>query len=114
MKSLKTIAVQVAVKILNQPSVLTLPFFAVVAWATWVVRGHFFFWDTVQLASQHAQFFLENGFSTFLLPDEMDSGHPPTFGFYLALVWRVFGKTLSISHLAMLPFLLGIVWQKES
>ena len=33
MKSLKTIAVQVAVKILNQPSVLTLPFFAVVAGA---------------------------------------------------------------------------------
>ena len=59
MKSLKTIAVQVAVKILNQPSVLTLPFFAVVAWATWAVRGHFFFWDTVQLAS-HRLFFEVN------------------------------------------------------
>ena len=41
----------------------------------------------------------------------MDSGHPPTFGFYLAWVWSLFGKSLETSHLAMLPFLLGIVWQ---
>jgi hypothetical protein len=79
--------------------------------ATWSVRNHFFFWDTVQLGSQHAQYFYENGFSTFLLPDEMDSGHPPSFGYYLALAWVLFGKTLVVSHLAMLPFVLGIVWQ---
>jgi hypothetical protein len=111
LKSLKTHTLALAVKILNNPSSLTGPFFAVVAWATWAVRGHFFFWDTVQLGSQHAQFFYDTSFSTFLLPDEMDSGHPPTFGFYLALVWKIFGKTLSVSHLAMLPFLFGIVWQ---
>ena len=111
MKSLKSIGLAVAVNILNRPSTLTLPFFALVAWVTWAVRGHFFFWDTVQLASQHAQFFYANNFSTFLLPDEMDSGHPPTFGFYLAIIWKTIGKTLTNSHLAMLPFLFGIVWQ---
>ncbi len=111
MKSLKSTGLAVAVKILNNPSALTLPFFAFVAWVTWAVRGHFFFWDTVQLASQHADFFYQNNFSTFLLPDEMDSGHPPTFGFFLAIVWKTLGKTLIKSHLAMLPFLFGIVWQ---
>ena len=63
------------------------------------------------MASQHAQFFYETSFSTLLLPDEMDSGHPPTFGFYLAIVWKTFGKSLTNSHLAMLPFLFGIIWQ---
>lgn len=111
MKSLKSTGLTVAVKILNNPSALTLPFFAFVAWVTWAVRGHFFFWDTVQLASQHADFFYQNNFSTFLLPDEMDSGHPPTFGFYLAVVWKMMCKSLKISHLAMLPILFGIVWQ---
>ena len=111
LKSLKSTGLAVAVKILNNPSALTLPFFAFVAWATWAVRGHFFFWDTVQLASQHADFFYQNNFSTFLLPDDMDSGHPPTFGFYHAIVWKILGKTLINSHLAMLPFLFAIIWQ---
>ncbi len=111
LKSLKSTGLAVAVKILNNPSALTLPFFAFVTWVTWAVRGHFFFWDTVQLASQHADFFYQNNFSTFLLPDEMDSGHPPTFGFYLAIIWKAMGKSLENSHLAMLPFLFGIIWQ---
>ncbi len=29
---------------------------------------------------------------------------------YLALVWKIFGKTLTVSHFAMLPFLWGIVF----
>jgi hypothetical protein len=91
--------------------ILCTPFWGFIVWATWVVCNHFFFWDTVQLGSQHAYFFFENGFSNFLLPNEMDSGHPPIFGFYLALTWKIFGKSLVVSHLAMLPFLLGIVWQ---
>ncbi len=40
----------------------------------------------------------------------MDSGHPPTFGIYIALVWKFFGKTLAASHFAMLPFLIGIIY----
>ena len=111
LKSLKSTGLAVSVKILNNPGALTLPFFAFVTWVTWAVRGHFFFWDTVQLASQHADFFYQNNFSTFLLPDEMDSGHPPTFGFYLAIIWKIMGKSLENTHLAMLPFLFGIVWQ---
>lgn len=72
-----------------------------------------FFWDTVQLGSRHASFFYTNGFSSFLLPDEIDSGHIPTFGAYIAVFWKLFGKTLFVSHIAVLPFILGIFWQTK-
>lgn len=72
---------------------------------------HSFFWDTIQLGSKHAHFYFENQFSQFLLPTEIDSGHPPYFGMYLALCWKIFGKSLQVSHWAMLPFLLVFVFQ---
>ena len=91
--------------------ILCTPFWLFAIWTTWQVRNNFFFWDTVQLGAQHAHFFYENSFKTLILPNEMDSGHPPFFGFYIAMAWFFFDKTLTVSHLAMLPFLLGIVWQ---
>jgi hypothetical protein len=71
-----------------------------------VSRHDPFFWDTVQLGSKHAHFFFENGLQWQPLPTGIDSGHPPVFGYYLAVIWTVFGKTLVASHFAMLPFLL--------
>ncbi len=68
-----------------------------------------FFWDTVQLGSKHAHFFYENGLRWAALPEEIDSGHPPVFGYYLAWAWRLFGKTLAVSHWAMFPFVAGVV-----
>ncbi|TXB70136.1 hypothetical protein [Phaeodactylibacter luteus] len=78
--------------------------------ATWLASSHPFFWDTVQLGAKHADFFYRTGFATWLLPDEMDSGHPPGFGLYLAACWAFFGQSLAVSHWAMLPFVLGILW----
>ena len=74
-------------------------------------RHNGFFWDTIQLASEHGSFYYSNNFSRLLLPVEFDSGHIPAFGIYIALIWKIFGKSLEISHLAMLPFAFGIVWQ---
>jgi hypothetical protein len=74
-------------------------------------RHHCFFWDTVQLGSKHADFYFSSHFSGLLLPNDIDSGHIPTFGLYIALIWQLFGRTLGASHLAMLPFAIGIVWQ---
>jgi hypothetical protein len=74
-------------------------------------RNNGFFWDTIQLASQHGNYYYSNNFSNLLLPIELDSGHIPTFGMYIALIWKVFGRTIEASHLAMLPFAIGIVWQ---
>lgn len=70
-----------------------------------------FFWDTIQLASRHAHYFYQTGFHSIILPENIDSGHIPTLGIYLALVWKIFGKTLLVSHLSMLPFVWGIVYQ---
>ena len=73
--------------------------------------SHFFFWDTVQLASKHAHFFYNDNFESILLPEHLDSGHIPTFGWVLGLLWSVFGKSLWVGHLLMLPFGIGIVYQ---
>lgn len=85
-------------------------FFLLAVVATFLVREHFFFWDTVQLGSKHAHYFFETNFQSILLPEQVDSGHVPAFGMYLALCWKWFGKTLTVSHFSMLPFLLGTIY----
>ena len=76
----------------------------------WWVQDHIFFWDTIQLGAKHAYWYFDQSFQHFLLPQEIDSGHPPLFGMYLAAIWMLFGKSLAISHWAMLPFLWGALW----
>ncbi len=78
------------------------------AWLA-VVQDDPFFWDTVQLGSKHAHFFHDNGLRWLVLPQAIDSGHPPVFGYYLAWMWWWLGKTLAVSHWAMLPFVTGSV-----
>ncbi|MEM6698771.1 MAG: glycosyltransferase family 39 protein, partial [Bacteroidota bacterium] len=74
--------------------------------AYWLTKDHVFFWDTIQLGSKHAHFYYGNNFQNFLLPEHIDSGHPPFFGMYLAILWKLFGQTLAVSHFAILPFTL--------
>lgn len=69
-----------------------------------------YFWDTVQFGSQHADWYLSTNFKFFILPEIIDSGHPPFFGMYIAAMWFMFGKSLAIAHLAILPFSLGSVY----
>lgn len=69
-----------------------------------------FFWDTIQLGSKHAHWYFEQDFQYFLLPNELDSGHPPIFGLYLAVCWKLFGYHLVVSHFAILPFTLGSLY----
>lgn len=75
----------------------------------WWSRDFIFFWDTVQFAGKHALWFYDNGLLG-LLPEQLDSGHPPFFGMYLAIVWKVFGKSLVVSSFAMLPFLIANIF----
>ncbi len=71
---------------------------------------HPFFGDCVNLGSRYAHWFLESGFSGIIPPPTVDSGNPPFFGLYIGLWWAVFGRSLAVAHIAMLPFLLGMVW----
>jgi hypothetical protein len=69
-----------------------------------------FFWDSILLASQYGQWYYENNFKSLFVPNNI-AGYPPLFGMFIALCWKLFGKTLLVSHLAILPFALGIVKQ---
>jgi hypothetical protein len=69
------------------------------------------FWDTIQFAGDHPNWYYSNNFHYFFLPEYCDSGHPPGFGMYLAAAWKLLGRNLFVSHLAMLPFILLIVVQ---
>ena len=92
----------------HMPEIFVYPAYALLVIAT---SGLPFFWDTIQLASWHADFFFNDNFRSIILPNEIDSGNIPALGIYLAAVWKIFGRSLFVSHIAMLPFVLGIVWQ---
>lgn len=68
------------------------------------------FWDTIQFASYHPTYYFENNFNQWFLPAHLDSGHPPYFGLYIALCWKLLGRELWVTHLAMLPAVLAIAY----
>lgn len=86
-----------------------IPYLLYLALGLWALND-MFFWDSVQLGAKHAYFYFDNGLKFQFLPEEINSGHLPVFGYYLALTWSVFGKSLIVSHLAMFPFVIGIVY----
>jgi len=69
-----------------------------------------FFWDG-ETFSRTAHYIYENSFSSFIVPVDCDTGNFPFFGTYMAVWWTIFGRSLLVSHIAMLPFLLGITWE---
>lgn len=69
-----------------------------------------FFWDSIYF-SKIAHFYYEKGFGNLILPTDLDQGHPPFFGIYLTILWKYLGKNLFVSHFAVLPFVLGTIWQ---
>jgi hypothetical protein len=69
-----------------------------------------FFWDSA-FFSAVSVYFYDHGMNGFITPLQHDTGGFPLFSSYLTLVWIIFGKTLAVSHLAILPFLIGVVNQ---
>ena len=69
-----------------------------------------YFWDNIR-TSQIANYYLNSGFSNLFIPLHFDSGNPPFYGLYTAFVWFVFGKSLLVSHLAILPFSITLFFQ---
>ena len=69
-----------------------------------------FFWDTI-LNSRIAHWYVDGNMGAWTVPENLDAGHPPFFSRYLAAVWTVFGQSLAVAHIAMLPFLMVIVVQ---
>jgi hypothetical protein len=69
-----------------------------------------FFWDGTFFSAQ-ANHFYENGFADLTSLPSHDTGGFPLYAIYHALCWKVFGRSLLVSHLIMIPFILGIVYQ---
>lgn len=69
------------------------------------------FWDNVLFASKMGTYLYENGIFNWTIPDAFDPGHPPFLGFLLAIFWKTFGRNLWVSHLLMLPFVVGTLYQ---
>ena len=74
----------------------------------------FFFWDTISQISVPANWYYDHNFRYFFVPDEFATGHPTFVGIYIAILWKIFGRSLLVSHLAMFPFILGILCQLDS
>lgn len=77
----------------------------------WLSKDFPFFWDNIFFSSKTAHHFLENGLSSIILPPEWDGGHPPFWGTYIALGWKILGRELWVAHLMMLPILIGLGYQ---
>jgi hypothetical protein len=67
-----------------------------------------FFWDGTFFSASAVTFY-ENGWNGLLPATELDTGGFPLYSSCLCLCWKVFGKSLTVSHLAMLPFIISIV-----
>jgi hypothetical protein len=76
----------------------------------WLIKDNQLFWDTVQFGGKHPNYFYKHPYN-FILPPTLDSGHIPAFGYYISMWWQVFGRSLSVTHWAMLPFLIGMAYQ---
>jgi hypothetical protein len=87
-----------------------LPFCIFYVLLTWLVRNNSFFWDSVLLGSVYGDWYYSHNFSKLFVPEEI-AGYPPLFGMYIAAGWKLFGRSLRVSHFLMLPFLWGIVIQ---
>ena len=69
-----------------------------------------FFWDGT-FFSEIAVTIYDKGLLHVVGAGQPDTGGFPLYSFYLACVWKILGKSLSVSHFALLPFLLGILIQ---
>jgi uncharacterized membrane protein len=70
------------------------------------------FWDNVLFGSEVGKDLFQNGiFKWSSISLNHDAGHPPFLATLLATGWKLFGKSLSTSHLIMFPFIFGLLWQ---
>lgn len=77
----------------------------------WISYDYGMFWDNVLFASKMGNHLFENGLFDWTMPNDIDPGHPPFLAFLLAIVWKLFGHTLWSSHVLMLPFISGVIYQ---
>ncbi len=69
------------------------------------------FWDNILFVSKTGNYLYNNNIFNWNIPNSLDAGHPPFLGFLLAIFWKIFGHKLWVSHLLMIPFTIGLLYQ---
>lgn len=70
------------------------------------------FWDNTTFVSAMSNVLYENGiFAWGSIPASSDPGHPPFIATLMAAAWHLFGKSLLVSHVVIIPFIYGLLWQ---
>lgn len=77
-----------------------------------------YFWDNIQQVSKEAHFFFNSNFSIFptnkLFPEYSLTGyHPPLIGFITALLWKLFGCKLWVSHVFIYIWALLLIYNTK-
>lgn len=72
-------------------------------------KDFFFFHDNITQLSIPANYYYSTNFDRLYPPSEIITGHQPFFAMYLALGWKIFGKSIEVSHFLMLPFVIGFI-----
>jgi len=70
-----------------------------------------FYWDNIVQISIPANWYFDTNFENFFVPDMIATGHPTFVAIYFALLWKLFGHTLLITHISMFPFVFGLTLQ---
>ena len=96
---------------MNQKYILPISLFLLSLLFTWQCRNICFFSDTISQISGPATFFYEQNFKHLFLPEHSLTGHPTLIAAYIATIWKIAGRTLTVSHFALTPFILGFLLQ---
>lgn len=75
-----------------------------------LLRNTPFFWDAVS-KSLRARWFYDNNFSQWVVPTEINSGHPPLWTLILSAWWKLFGLTLISSRFLLLIINILVAYQ---
>ncbi|HLP06134.1 MAG TPA: hypothetical protein VK152_11965 [Paludibacter sp.] len=91
-------------KLLSKSNIFTLIVILAYAGLTLVSLNHGYFWDNIQQTSKEAHWFYLTDFSSLLMPQNPNAEivatgyHPPLMGIMTALLWKIFGYKLWVSH----------------
>lgn len=104
-------------KSLNFNNILLFTILTVYILLTIICFNNGYFWDNIQQTSKEAHWFYLNNFSSLLMPKYgSDAGivgtgyHPPLMGIMTALLWKIFGYKLWVSHAFVLLWALLLIF----
>ena len=97
-------------KIINDRTIHMVLIFICTFLFTLIFSKNFFFWDTITEVSIPANFYYDTNFQLSFFGQPLASGHSTAIPFYLAAIWKIFGRSLIVSHFAFFPFVFGIIY----